>query len=236
MTPTPRYQLKKPLLVYAMGVCFMLAPVVDVFASMIALGIPHWYYPNILFRWLREILPVDQAWLALTFLAGMALFRQRRSSWLFAVGSLLVASGFNIYYGLTLGERFAAGRAFPYIFMLANLGVVVVLYHFRYPYLDRREAWWGMHPRFACDLPARAGDFSGSVANISRSGAFIRLKGASFECGREITCDLGTLKGIRAEVMRVDADGFGVRFHPTREHSQELLELIKALRIPPMAG
>ena len=85
--------------------------------------------------------------MSLTFFAGCALLHQRKGSWLLAIIALLLTSVFNFHYALEFNAKLARGRYFfPALFMMSNIGVVSILYYFRFPYLDRREAWSGVLP------------------------------------------------------------------------------------------
>lgn len=240
MSYETKYHLKKPLLVYILALCFMAAPVGNIIASMIGFGIYHWYAPGSFERFFANISTVDRCWLSLTFFAGCALLHQRKGSWLLAIIALLVTSVFNFHYALEFSGKLARGRYFfPALFMISNLGVVVILYHFRFPYLDRREAWWGVYPRFRSNIPVTAdglsGPFSGMMTNISRAGAFIEgARGTSLELGKTFSLNFGPLTGLQAEVVHVSEQGAGVEFSPTREQARQIRHYVQDLALTPV--
>jgi hypothetical protein len=243
MTPfESRYYLRKPLFVYALGICFIAAPVGNIIASMVGFGIYQWYSPSVVIDFLKGIAWLDRCWLLLTFLAGIALFFQRRWSWLFAIGALIVASLINFRYSLEFSSKLSTGgHFFPALFMLSNIAVIAVLYHFRFPYLDRREAFWGIYPRFRCSLPISAAEITGMATNISRSGAFIEIKGGRLEMGRVLRMKLGPISELEAEVVHVAVGtaggigtGYGIEFRPSGNQSSELKKLVQEVASEPL--
>jgi hypothetical protein len=233
-----RYHLKSPLLVYAMAVFFILAPLGNILVSIVAFGVGPWWSPRTIVHFIGNTSWTDRYWLLLTFSAGFALLNRRKGAWLFAIGALLLTSVFNFYYGVQYSTRLAHGKYFfPALFMLSDVAIVVVLYHFRFPYLDRREAWWGIYPRYRCNLPLKStgSSFTATVTNISRSGAFVEgASGQGPEVGNIIEVNLGTLSGLKGEVVHASDRGFGLEFNPTREQRREIAKLVRSLDGPPI--
>lgn len=233
-TTEVRFQLKKPLLVYGLATCFMLAPLGNLIMSMINYGVPHWYYPSVMLSFFGSVTWADKIWLLLTFSAGAALMVQRKTFWFLGMSVLLIAGLFNLKNGLFGEEALRGGgpSLMTGFLLLSNFGVVGLLYHFRFPYLDRRESWWGVHPRYACHLTVKGEGFSGKCVNVSMTGAFLEIPDHSFELGQEIHFTLGEMSYIKAEVVRKSPNGYGVQFALDSIQRDHLRFLINELKLP----
>lgn len=227
-----RFQLKKPLLVYGLAACFMVAPLGNLVMSMIKFGVPHWYYPSAMFDFIGHVSWMDRIWLLLTFSAGISLTIQRKTFWLVGMSVLLVAGLFNLKNGFFDQDGFHGPTLETGFLLLSNFGVIGLLYHFRFPYLDRRESWWGVHPRFACYLPVKGEGFSGRCLNVSMSGAFLEIHDKTFEPGQEIHFTLGEMSYIKAEIVRKGDKGYGVQFSLDGTQRDHLRFLINELKLP----
>ena len=233
MSIETRHHLKRPLLVYILAICFLAAPMGNIIASMIGFGVYHWYSPSAFIRFVQNISALDRGWLLLNFLAGLSLLNQRKWSWILAIVALVLTSVFNFHYGMEYSSDLSTGaHFFPVLFMLSNLAVVAILYHFRFPYLDRREAWWGIYPRFRCQVPVRAEGFSGLITNISRSGAF--ATGSGLKMGAVIQLQFGSISDLEAEVVHVSDTGFGLEFNPKREQTRQIKQFVRDLAAAPV--
>ena len=235
-SPEVRYHMKKPLLVYGLAICFLAAPVGNIIASMISFGISEWYSPSAYVRFVNNVSWPDRLWLVLTFAAGLALMKQRKWAWILSIGALIVTSIINFHHALVLKSQLSHGAYFfPTLFMLSNLAVVVILFHFRYPYIDRREAWWGVAPRYRCRVPMTADGQSAMIMNISLSGIFVEgASGVVLEVGKSYRLNFGPLSGVQAEVVHDYKSGYGLEFNPTIEQRSLLKQYVADLAETPI--
>ena len=235
-SPEVRYHLKKPLLVYILAVCFLAAPAGNIIASMISFGISQWWSPAAYIQFIESISWPDRVWLTLTFVAGVALLKQRKWAWILSILALIVTSIINFHHALTYKSQLSHGAYFfPALFMLSNLAVVVILFHFRYPYIDRREAWWGVAPRYRCRVPVTADGMSGTIMNISATGIFFEGgSGVILEVGKVYRLNFGPMAGLQAEVVHDYKKGYGMEFTPTLEQKKLIMQYVADLAETPI--
>jgi hypothetical protein len=137
-------QLKKPLGIYFLAVLFLLAPFGNILISFAGSGVVNWYDPTVFVPFLQTIPVWDWAWLILLFLTGILLFKAHKLSWTVAIGTLLLILGINVYriYFVdtnSIDPHFL--KIFSVIAVLCTVGVLVISFYFRFPYLDRRTEW-----------------------------------------------------------------------------------------------
>lgn len=137
-------QLKKPLGIYFLAILFLLAPFGNILISFAGSGVTNWYDPAVLVPFLQTIPIWDWAWLLLLFLTGLLLFKAHKLSWTVAIGTLLLILGINVYriYFVdtnSIDPHFL--KIFSVIAVLCTVGVLVISFYFRFPYLDRRTEW-----------------------------------------------------------------------------------------------
>ncbi|KHD88818.1 MAG: hypothetical protein OM95_06765 [Bdellovibrio sp. ArHS] len=179
MTQTP---LKKPTGIYFLAVLFLLAPLGNLAISFAGSGVPHWYLPPTLFEFLKAVTPLDWVWLGLLFLSGILLFKPHKTSWTLAILSLvfvLVVNGYRFSTHALVGDGLF-NQTHLVLSSFVTVGVLLLAFYFRFPYLDRRAQW--LFPtahryEFATRADVVAQDiFEGVTESISVSGARIRLK------------------------------------------------------------
>jgi hypothetical protein len=137
-------QLKKPFGIYFLATLFLLAPFGNILISFAGSGVTNWYDPTVLIPFLQTIPAWDWAWLVLLFLTGLLLFKAHKLSWTVAIGTLLLILGINVYriYFVdtnSIDPHFL--KIFSVIAVLCTVGVLVISFYFRFPYLDRRTEW-----------------------------------------------------------------------------------------------
>jgi hypothetical protein len=100
--------------------------------------------------------------------------------------TLFLVLGVNIYKSLSLAGELS-NRAFPLkyqivISVLGTMTVLMVIFYARYPYLDRRDSWFGKAAkRFDVNLKAKVigqGEGHGSIRSLSVMGARLDWTGA----------------------------------------------------------
>ncbi|KYG61257.1 hypothetical protein AZI85_09970 [Bdellovibrio bacteriovorus] len=175
-------ELKRPTGIYLLAVLFMLAPLGNLAISFAGSGVPHWYLPSTLIEFLKAVSILDWSWLGFLFLSGVLLFKAHKTSWTVAILSLVFVLGLNIYrfstHALEGDGLFVQTQLVLSSFV--TVGVLLLAFYFRFPYLDRRAQW--LFPTahrydFVTPVDVVAQDiFEGVTESISVSGARIRLK------------------------------------------------------------
>jgi hypothetical protein len=142
MTNAP--QLKKPIGIYILAVLFLLAPLGNILISFAGSGVANWYDPSIFIPFMQTIPMLDWAWLILLFLTGLLLFKAHKLSWsmaIFTLGLILAINIYRIYFVDTNSIDPQFLKIFSVIAVLCTMGVLVIAFYFRFPYLDRRTEW-----------------------------------------------------------------------------------------------
>lgn len=144
MNNTPEASLKKPLGVYAMAILFILAPLGNILISFLGSGLSNWYEPPIFIALLKTISVFDWLWLGLLILTGILLFIQHKLSWTIAIATLVIVLGINAFRLFqadpnSIEPNFL--KIFSILAVVTTLGVLVIAFYFKFPYIDRRTKW-----------------------------------------------------------------------------------------------
>ncbi|AZZ36836.1 hypothetical protein CIK05_08545 [Bdellovibrio sp. qaytius] len=136
--------LKKPLGVYAMALLFILAPLGNILISFLGSGLANWYEPAIFLALLKTISTFDWVWLGLLVITGLLLFKQHKLSWTVAIVTLVLVLGINAFRLFqadtnSIDPNFL--KIFSILSVVTTLGVLVIAFYFRFPYIDRRMMW-----------------------------------------------------------------------------------------------
>ncbi len=136
--------LKKPIGVYFLALFFLIAPVGNILISFLGSGVDSWYQSNVFFPFLKSIPLIDWFWLSLLFISGLFLFRPHKMTWTLAIISLLIVLGVNIYRMLNVDMNSIDPsflKVYSIIALFCTLGVLIISFYFRFPYIDRRTKW-----------------------------------------------------------------------------------------------
>jgi len=107
--------------------------------------------------------------------------------------------------------------------------IIVMMYFFRYPYLDRRQKWFGpTADRFMVQIPVLInGSISADTADLSYTGARIALKdaGENFKKGDRISVQLPEVTDLvcQGEVIAKENGLLRVNFDKMDGESKETL-------------
>lgn len=137
-------RLEKPIGIYFLAILFLLAPLGNIFISFAGSGVANWYSPSVFIPFAQTIPALDWAWLGLLFVTGLLLFKAHKLSWTIAILSLLlilVINTYRIFFVDTNSIDPHFLKIFSVIAVLCTLGVLVIAFYFRFPYLDRRTEW-----------------------------------------------------------------------------------------------
>lgn len=176
-------ELKKPIAIYLLASCFLLAPIGNILTSLIMQRVPNWYKPNVFYNLLKVIPPTDLFWLGLVFVCGLFLLKAHKLSWSFAIFAMMVVLGMNIYkmYYFAQTEQSGLIKTQIALSIFFTTAVLLISFYFRYPYLDRRTTWLSTSSRMDVDIPVELvfskshEVYYGVIENISMSGSRIHL-------------------------------------------------------------
>lgn len=143
--PTQRPILKKATGIYVLACLFILAPLGNILISFAGSGIDQWYDPSVLRSFLQTIPVVDWLWLSLLVLTGILLFKPHKLSWSVAIFTLLFVLIINAARLFQVDPNSINPlflKIFSMVAILVTLGVLVISFYFRFPYLDRRTKWF----------------------------------------------------------------------------------------------
>jgi hypothetical protein len=137
-------QLKKPVAIYILAILFLLAPIGNILISFAGSGVANWYSPAVFIPFAQTVPIWDWAWLSLLFITGLLMFKAHKLSWTMAIFSLIIILAINSYRIFfidtnSIDPQFL--KIFSVIAILCTLGVLVIAFYFRFPYLDRRTEW-----------------------------------------------------------------------------------------------
>jgi hypothetical protein len=175
-------QFKKPILVYLLGVLFLLAPFGNLAFTLKSMDVADWYQPKSLWIWSSYIARRDWIWISLIFFAGVNLLRARRTAWSMAVFTLVVVSVFNFVTAFKSHGVWSISSPLTLISLFCTLSILLIMYFFRYPYLESREDWTGINRRTHVSLAIQIvshGLQGAWITNISRRGALVQVEGGN---------------------------------------------------------
>jgi len=207
---------RKPVWIRLLAFALILAPAGNIVFTLAVLNLKLDDWQNWLY-WLRYVRPEVWAMNFLLFSAGVALLKVRTWTHLLASFALAVMIIYNIVYWeslLFLGPSIFAAM------LVTTLVAAGVLYsrQFRKPYFNPRVRWWETEPRYRAKLRVTItlpdGEKQpGEILDVSRSGLFVALEGSTeLAIGEEHHVVLPTGIELRGQIVRRDANGFGIRF------------------------
>ena len=206
-------QLKKPTIIRLLSAGFLVSPFFNMATALYMAGFSTWYSPKSWLSLFSHLPATEQSLNGLIMLAGVLLIFQRKSSWSVAVLILVGVSAYNILSTLTQGGKFHFLSSFN---LLVNMGVLVVFYFFRYPYLDQRDhILAGLDKRYPTNFSIKVNQiFTGQMKNISNSGCFITLEisDPSFAVGQEIGIQIESTEFyLNGKIIYIKG-GLGINF------------------------
>lgn len=107
--------------------------------------------------------------------------------------------------------------------------IIVMMYFFRYPYLDRRQKWFGpTADRFEVQIPVLInGSINGDTSDLSYTGAKITLKdqGDNIQKGDRLSLQIPDIADLvcQGEVIAKDSAILRVKFDKIDSDSREIL-------------
>ncbi len=230
-------ELKKPIFLQILALSFLVAPLGNIIISLAMSGIDGWYAPKVFLPLVATIPLLEWSWLVLVFVSGVLLFIQHKTAWAVAVGTLLVVLGINTYksffmMGAFTGPTFMV-KAQLIISVITTFAVLLVMFYARYPYLDRRDTWFG---KAAARFPIRTATqviaqdiFDGVTESLSVSGARLRLQkdlGAGAHDLQFVDVIFPDIKNIKtkAQVVEYKDNVLRVRFRGLSKDEKRVIQ------------
>jgi hypothetical protein len=215
----------------------ILTPVFTVLFNAAALHVS----PSFVLGWIlnRPGLEVFES-LALMPIAGLAILRMRRWSYLVFCLAMLWSIAANLRHWQYASSNYSAlSIATVYLFQL-GLAVYFLLPAVRRTYFDPTVRWWESKPRYELKVPARLGEHDGTILNVSEGGVFVETRDR-LPMGQKLTLQfdiLGQSFGIVAAVVheRESREGggalhYGLRFEHTQETERRFRNLTRGLQL-----
>ena len=128
-----------------LNVKFILAPIGNILISFAGSGVQSWFLPSVFFPFIQSIPASEWSWLGLLFITGILLFRPHKLSWSVAIFTLIVVLFINAFRLFQVDPNSINPgflKLFSGLAILITLGVLVISFYFRFPYLDRRTQWF----------------------------------------------------------------------------------------------
>ncbi len=221
------FKAKRAWGLYILGVSFLIAPFMNAAIALKMLGHAEWYLPTVWFWALANRADVwAQALYLVTFVSGCLLFVAKRwsqgLSLVVVLMSLAVNLRFNIYKLSNISSPFFFGS------ILSFIAIFIILFYFRYPYLDRRRG--GRVPMALAVVCKQFPDLSLQSSDISKNGIRIDLRTGKLNdlsVGQTIELKIADFT-LDALVLNVAPTQFNARFvNMTRAKKQKLRMLLK---------
>jgi|GEM_PF-1378034 len=195
---------RQPWIVYLLSFGFLLAPFGNLALSLRAAQVEGWYAPSVwMTSWGTMVQAPDRAFLIATFVAGLLLLWPRKLPWALALGVLGVALLLTL--GRWINGDSPASLAWPCL--VSGVGMALVLFHFRYPYLDRRETLTSRNTRVRPteSLQAFSGPHAlGPVLDLSLAGFRVDWQASKLpRPGEVFEVSFGSELTLHAQVRRV---------------------------------
>ncbi len=231
------HQLKRPLFLQMLAACFLIAPLGNIIISLAISGISNWYSPSVFMPLVGTIPPIEWAWLGLVFVSGVMLTIQHKTAWAVAVGTLLFVLAINTYKSFFMMDTFSGPgfmvKAQLVISVITTFAVLLVLFYARYPYLDRRDNWFGKaaerHPIRTSTQVIAQDIFDGVTESLSLSGARLRLQkdlGSSAQDLQFVDVIFPDIKNIKtkAQVVEYRDNVLRVRFKGLSKDEKRVIQ------------
>jgi hypothetical protein len=208
-----------------------LAPFGNIILTLFQAGVSTWYLPTQWIKVLSNLKTFDLLMLGSVFAAGVALFIQKKTSWFIAIAVLVLTM---IHNSVTQAPPNASFVNTKLGLLLTNAVVLVIVYFFRYPYLDQRDHLFeGIRKRFNVHVLA---DYDGqqvAINNLSRNGCFV-VKGVGQhfpDAGQDVQLKLRGGVTFSGVVRHKTDKGVGVSFHElTKKQKDKIKELFSKHR------
>lgn len=226
--------LKKPIGIYILAVLFIIAPLGNILISFAGAGISNWYEPSIFTAFVQSIPGFEWTWLGLLFLTGVLLFRPHKLSWSFAIVTLVLILCLNVYRMYSDVDNSITPqylKVFSIIALFCTLGVLVIAFYFRFPYLDRRANWIKNIERFDLATEVKFENTSSKTESVSITGCRILTAArTNYKAGDHVEAQFPEIysKSVKCEVVENKDSSLRLEFAPGQEEfSNKLKSWIK---------
>lgn len=224
------FKLKKSLLIQTLAVAFILAPLGNLAGELFMSQSEGWFNPANWARLFASLSWLDKLLLLAISGSGFALLIQKKASWFLAVVVLVWISVHNILFFLNHEGPIWSIRLVPALF---NLPVLVILYHFRFPYLDKRDhIIGGFQPRTNVNEAVKISGNAMNLSSLSENGCFVSgdLKAEEGEIHElELSVDLK----VSIQLLYKFKNGWGAKFNDlTRDQKKLVKKFLAESQLP----
>lgn len=214
-------KLKRPILVYLLAICFLLSPIGNIIIPLYRSRVEGWYNPQIWWMLFLNLPWFQKVFLVSLPVSGGLLLAQKKTTWFFALFLLAIISAQNFVFGANLSL---------YLFGIVNGSFLIVLFYFRFPYLDKRDhILAGEYKRYDVNIKATIeGSLKdGLIRNISETGCFFEFTD-ELQMPKVGHHDRIKFEGrvFDVEVVFVRGRGFGMKFVSLSKTNQQQIRSI----------
>lgn len=155
-------------------------------------------------------------WLFL-FATSISLLVRHKTAWMAAIFFCLayaVSTGFHFISAFDSAEvEYNAAIVIDVVLVLAVVSTVA--FYFRYPYMNRRQAWlMPVGKRYEISTPIRINEIEGSTIDLSESGTHVLLKTShSFKPDDSVKILLTALPELKCSAKIVTTEDNHLRIH-----------------------
>lgn len=222
--------LKKPIGIYILAVLFILAPLGNILISFAGAGISNWYEPSVFISLVQTIPSFEWLWLCLLVMTGGLLFRPHKLSWSFAIATLLIILSINFYRMFATIDSNSIDpqylKVFSVLALICTLGVLVIAFYFRFPYLDRRANWIKNVERYDLSTEVTVAGKKGYTESLSLSGCKVRFsEKVDFAAGQIIEVVLAEVSNQNVKCSVISAEGHELRLEFERHQDVFMTKL-----------
>ena len=204
--------LQRPLLLVLLALSFVLSPFFNLASALYVGHHPSWFLPSVWVQLFLKLSVAEQAIMVAGPIVGILLFVQQKRSWTLAVALVISATVFNLFFGT---EAHAEGLRWLSAFnVFTTVGLIGILYFFRYPYLDQRDSIsMGPAQRFQVNIQCELENFGNCrVTNISKTGCHVAdVSDPKFSKGSNVLLKFERSIEVKCTVIHLHK-GIGLRF------------------------
>lgn len=228
------FKTKRPLPLLLVAIGFLLSPFINLSSALMVGGHPRWFHPLVWFDLFFKLRFSEKSLMLSGIIVALLIFLQRKRSWFFAVLLLVLITYYNLF--LAKASQIEGFQILSAFNIIVTLSMLIILYYFRYPYLDQRDSiLGGMARRVLVKVPAEIeGLGECTLVNLSKTGCLV----ASIENSNNVNVGsrifLLFKDGIKVEcqVMHMK-NGLGLKFeNPSKMARQQINKWISEAEMP----
>ena len=166
------FEPKKPWPLVLLSFCFLFSPIGNLAIALFVGGHPRWYNPVVWFELFMRLDFSEKVFMLSAVVVAFLLFKQRKQSWFAAVILLVLVSINNLFFSKEVHSQ--SFQILSFVNISTTLGLLLVLYYFRYPYLDQRDSiLGGMAKRVKVHIPVEVDGLGRNSQDVGLEAATI---------------------------------------------------------------